>query len=63
LSAASSPKLKDFRATLQWTVTFPNADRYEPGILAAMGLQLSATGWAIRRAMTLPGDQASSSPY
>ena len=56
-------QLKDFRGTLQWTVTFPNADRYEPRILAAVGLQSSGGGWTIRPGMTLPADQASSSPY
>lgn len=58
------PQLKDFRGTMQWTVTFPTADRYEPRILA--GLCLLARDnqpWQVLPGMTLLADQGSSSPY
>lgn len=58
------PQLRDFRGTVQWTVSFPTADRYEPRILAGLGL-LARDGqpWQVLPGMTLPSDQATSSPY
>ncbi|MBY0503387.1 MAG: hypothetical protein K2X03_05750 [Bryobacteraceae bacterium] len=57
------PNLKDFRGTLQWTVTFPNADRYEARILAGVSLMSRDTWWGVLPGMTLPADQAGSNPY
>ncbi len=58
------PTLKDFRGVMQWSVTFPFADRYEPRTLGAL-LVLASDGrpWAALSGMTLPSDQASIEPY
>lgn len=58
------PELAGFRGTVQWVVSFPTADRYEARTLS--GIQLNgAEGqpWTIVQPMTLPTDQASTSPY
>jgi hypothetical protein len=60
------PRLAGFKGTMEWTVSFPNADRYEHRTLAAVILHRSAeTGRliGISSAMTLPSDQLSTSPY
>ena len=56
--------LKDFRGVMQWSVTFPFADRYEPRTLGAL-LVVASDGqpWAALSGMTLPSDQASIDPY
>ena len=58
------PQLKDFRGTMEWNVTFPGAGIYDPRYLA--GLSLIANDglpWTVITGMTLPADQASTSPY
>ena len=58
------PQLKDFRGTVEWTVSFPTADRYESRILSGVTrLRREGTPWQVLYGMTLPADQASSSPY
>lgn len=58
------PDLKDFRGSLQWTVTFPNADRYEARTLAGLSLLIrEGQAWSVMSGMTLAADQATSSPY
>jgi hypothetical protein len=57
------PELKGFRGTMQWSVSFPGADRYEArflggiGLIGREGLITTVTG------MTLAADQATFSPY
>ena len=56
--------LKDFRGVMQWSVTFPFADRYEPRTLGALLVRASdGQPWAALSGMTLPSDQASIDPY
>ena len=58
------PQLKDFRGTVEWTVSFPTADRYEARILSGVTLlRREGAPWQVLSGMTLPADQASSSPY
>ncbi len=58
------PQLAGFRGTVEWTVTFPGADRYEYRFLSGLCV-LARPGqpWAVLSGMTLPSDQASISPY
>jgi hypothetical protein len=58
------PALKDFRGTVEWTVSFPNADRYEYRTLS--GIALRSRGGrlvGVTESMTLRQDQLSTSPY
>ena len=58
------PNLAGFQGTLEWTVSFPNADRYEHRTLA--GVALLPRGGRFTGAasgMTLREDQLTSSPY
>jgi hypothetical protein len=58
------PQLKDFRGTMEWAVSFPGADRYEPRYLSALQLNIrDGQMWTVSSSMTLPADQASTSPY
>lgn len=60
------PRLAGFKGSMEWTVSFPNADRYEHRTLAGLVLHRSAqTGRLIgvSSAMTLVADQLSTSPY
>ena len=58
------PQLKDFRGTVEWTVSFPTADRYEARILSGvMLLRREGTPWQVLSGMTFPADQPPSSPY
>ncbi len=58
------PELKDFRGTLEWSVTFPNADRYESRTLSGLSLVIrEGQAWSVLSGMTLAADQATSSPY
>jgi len=59
----SFPELKGFRGTVQWTVSFPGADRYEARFLGGLGL-IGRDGQAVvSTGMTLAADQATFSPY
>jgi hypothetical protein len=56
--------LKDFRGTMQWEVSFPFADRYEPRTLAGLLVQAAeGQAWTVSSGMTLPADQAKVDPY
>lgn len=58
------PQLAGFRGTVEWTVSFPGADRYEYRFLSGLCLLIrESRPWAISSGMTLPSDQASISPY
>lgn len=58
------PALRDFRGTLEWSVTFPNADRYESRTLSGLSLVVrEGQAWSVFSGMTLAADQATSSPY
>lgn len=58
------PQLKDFRGTMEWSVSFPGADRYESRFLAGICLNVRfGQPWSISNGMTLPADQAPTSPY
>lgn len=59
------PELKDFQGTVQWTVSFNGADRYESRFLAGICLLTrdDRPAWSVLSGMTLPADQASTSPY
>ncbi len=58
------PQLKEFRGTMQWSVTFPFADRYEQRYLSGLSLLIrEGQPWTVLNGMTLPADQASISPY
>jgi hypothetical protein len=61
---AQWPQLKDFRGTMEWNVSFPGADRYEPRYLAGLNLVVrDGLPWTILTGMTLPADQAPTAPY
>ena len=59
------PELAGFQGTVQWRVTFPAADRYEPRTLSGLQLQVGAEGqsWMVASPMTLASEQATVSPY
>ncbi len=60
------PKLAGFKGSLEWTVSFPNADRYENRTLAGIALhraQESGRLTGVSQGMTLRADQSSTSPY
>ncbi len=59
----SFPELKGFRGTMQWSVSFPGADRYEARFLGGMGLIWRDGQAAVATGMTLAADQATFSPY
>jgi hypothetical protein len=62
--ATQWPQLANFRGTMEWTVSFPNADRYEYRIMAGLSLITTAPQQrSVVLSMTLPADQASQSPY
>ncbi len=53
-----------FRGTVEWTVTFPAADRYEYRFLTGMAvLRRDGKVAGIVAAMTLRSDQKTSDPY
>ena len=58
------PQLKDFRGTMEWKVSFPNADRYEYRYLSSVAIWGSGgQAWAASPVMTLKADQLNVRPY
>lgn len=58
------PQRKDFRGTMEWSVSFPAADRYEPRTLGGICINAKeGQGSTVSTGLTAPGDQASISPY
>jgi hypothetical protein len=58
------PALKGFRGTLEWTISFPNADRYEHRTFGGIALRKAGVRYlGTMQGMTLREDQLSTSPY
>jgi hypothetical protein len=56
---------RDFKGSLEWIVSFPNADRYEARTLSGAALVASPDGgvWAVLSGATLRQDQSTINPY